>query len=49
MKTILRRAIERLEHALDSGLLISEDYEQAILFDEILVSRRTQPEKFPVD
>lgn len=49
MKNILRAAIQRIEHALDSGLLISEEFEQALLLDERFYVRREQLDGFPTD
>ncbi len=40
MKSILRAAMHQLELALDSGLLISDDYEQAMLLDDLLEVKR---------
>lgn len=49
MKKILARAMQSIEYALDSGLLISEDFEQAVLLDEVLSERRNRSGKYPVD
>lgn len=40
MKTIFRSVLQRVEYALDSGLLISEEFEQAMLLDDLVMFRR---------
>ncbi len=43
MKSILRRAMRHIEKAFDSGLLVWDEYDQAMLLDEF-ARRYKEPE-----